>query len=755
MKNTLKQSMSSATKTLILVVIFFFGTLVTQAQIITTVAGNGSGSPLGDGGPAINASLNTPYGISLDFFGNIYIADLNHNRVRKVTASTGIITTIAGNGQTGWWGDGGLAINAQMNSPEGVCADTFGNVYIAEFGNNKVRKIDSAGIITTVVGTGVQGFSGDGGPAIDAQLYGPNGICLDASGNLYITDEFNQRIRKVDALTGIITTIAGNGSADYSGDGGLAINAKLHYPIGICVDISGNVYIADAYNHRIRKVAALTGIISTVAGNGIGQGMSQGWYSGDGGPAIDAGLNLPIWVSVDTFGNLYISDHSNNRIRKVDGNGIITTIAGTGVQGFSGDGGPADSAELAGPIGIYADVLGDVYIATNERVRKISCNNTYSQLHSDTTYSIVLVSNDTVVAIQIDTIANIVVTTTDSIFTTTHLNTTTIAKDSLVLTTSECNGITDTMVYVDTTLSSIIVVDTIMHQLIDTVFCGTSVYYEIILDTSYTNTPFLIDTFVIVEIDTVSNSVVTTTDSIFISSHVHTMIIVKDSTIFTVGQCSGSIIANTTYFDTTVNSNVISDTLVCESSDTVACPTSTYSQVMLVDSSAGSILLSVDTFVTVQIDTVANDVITVTDSMFVSTYANTTTIVKDSTVFTVYQCSGAVDSIMYIDTSISSATVLDTVVHQSSDTALINTTVANIDILANMKVYPNPFSDKINIDVGDEIVDVVLTDALGRILMQTKGSGHIVIQPNVLSGVYFLRVTYNNKAPVMIKVIAE
>ena len=217
-----------------------------------------------------------------------------------------------------------------------MAVDASGNLYIADTGNNRIRKVSATGIITTVAGNGSAGYSGDGGPATSAQLDGPEGVAVDGSGNLYIADTCNNRIRKVSA-TGIITTVAGNGSAGYSGDGGPATSAQLSLPAGVAVDGSGNLYIADSGNNRIRKVSA-TGIITTVAGNG-----SPG-YSGDGGPATSAQLNQPAGVAVDASGNLYIADSSNNRIRKVSATGIITTVAGNGFDGYSGDGGPATSA---------------------------------------------------------------------------------------------------------------------------------------------------------------------------------------------------------------------------------------------------------------------------------------------------------------------------------------------------------------------------------------------------------------------------
>ena len=221
-----------------------------------------------------------------------------------MNSTTGIITTIAGNGIAGYSGDGGLATNAELNNPYGVAVDSNGNIYIADTNNNRIRKVNSTtGIITTIAGNGTAGYSGDGGLATNAELYYPYGVAVDSNGNIYIADTYNNRIRKVNSTTGIITTIAGNGTAGYSGDGGPATNAQLNYPYGVAVDSSGNIYIADTDNNRIRKVNSTTGIITTIAGNG------NPGYSGDGGPATNAELYDPSGVAVDSNGNIYIADY--------------------------------------------------------------------------------------------------------------------------------------------------------------------------------------------------------------------------------------------------------------------------------------------------------------------------------------------------------------------------------------------------------------------------------------------------------------
>jgi uncharacterized protein (TIGR03437 family) len=327
--------------------------------IITTVAGNGGGGFSGDGGPATSASLG-PIGVAVDSDGNLYISDLGNSRVRKVSGGT--ITTIAGGGAFRFSGDGGPATSALFNAPEGLTLDSAGNLYIADFANNRIRKV-SGGTITTIAGNGAFGFSGDGGPATSASLNEPFGAAVDSAGSLYIADDGNSRVRKV--FGGMITTVAGNGAPGFSGDGGLATSASLLGPQGVAIDPAGNLYIADAYNNRIRKVSG--GTITTVAGNGVAG------FAGDGGPATSAQLYYPSDVAVDSAGNLYIADNYNNRIRKVSG-GTITTVAGNGASGFSGDGGPATAASLNGPSGVAVDTSGSLYIAdtSNCRVRMVS-----------------------------------------------------------------------------------------------------------------------------------------------------------------------------------------------------------------------------------------------------------------------------------------------------------------------------------------------------------------------------------------------
>jgi len=343
-----------------------------QTYTIYTAAGNETegGGPFfgGDNGPATSALLYSPYGIAVDNDGNLYIADSGNCRIRKV--SKGVITTVAGNGKpelgTSFSGDGGPATSAPLSGPVGVAVDSAGNIYIADVNKFRIFEV-SNGVITTVAGSGghgqfdAGGFGGDGGPATSAWLNEPSGVAVDSAGNIYIADSGNNRIREVSI--GVITTVAGGGSS--LGDGGPATSAQLNGPSGIAVDAAGNLYIADTYNNRIRKVA--NGVITTVAGDGA-QGLG-----GDGGPAISAQVFRPQGAAVDSSGSLYIADTINNRIRKV-ANGVVTTVAGDGaytIYGFSGDGGPATSAQLDAPMGVAPDSAGNVYIAdtNNDRIR--------------------------------------------------------------------------------------------------------------------------------------------------------------------------------------------------------------------------------------------------------------------------------------------------------------------------------------------------------------------------------------------------
>lgn len=333
-------------------------------RIIQTIAGTGVPGFSGDGGPAVAAQLNSPATVVPGPAGLLYIADVRNHRIRRVDAQ-GIISTVAGTGRPGFGGDGGPAIEAQLNQPLGLTVDAQGNLYIADTLNHRIRKVDVEGRITTAAGNGREGYSGDGGPALEASLSRPVGLTLDAEGNLYIADVFNHRIRKVDTQ-GRISTVAGNGEAGFGGDGGPAVQASLFRPRDVAVDETGNLYIADTDNNRIRRVGG-DGIITTIAGTG-----DMG-FSGDGGPATEARLNLPRSVAVDSTGCLFISDMGNLRIRQVNREGIIITVVGNGEFGFSGDGGPATQARLGLPRGVRLDSSGAIYIADldNHRVRVV------------------------------------------------------------------------------------------------------------------------------------------------------------------------------------------------------------------------------------------------------------------------------------------------------------------------------------------------------------------------------------------------
>ncbi len=352
---------------------YFFGFLLlfvcfyVHAQIITTIAGNGTVGYSGDRGPATAATYRSAQELGVDAIGNLYLSDAGTSVVRKVNTA-GIITTFAGNGTAGFSGDNSPATAAKISSPECIAFDGKGNVYFMDYGNGRVRKVDTAGIITTFAGNGTL-YTGDGVPATSTGIAGGEGLCIDAAGNIYIST--GNRILKVNTV-GLLTTFAGNGIAGTSGDGGLATAASIWSGVGtISMDALGNMYIVDSAGARIRKINT-SGIITTVAGNGT-------WgFSGDGAPATAAQLNKSCCAFPDNCGNLYIGDTYNNRIRKVDGHGIITTIAGTGYGaptsgGYGGDGGPATAAEFYFPGLGNLDKNSNIYIsdAYNYRIRMI------------------------------------------------------------------------------------------------------------------------------------------------------------------------------------------------------------------------------------------------------------------------------------------------------------------------------------------------------------------------------------------------
>ena len=352
---------------------------------ITTAAGNGTAGFSGDGGPGPQAQLSFPFGdqdlefghIAVDPQGNVYIADKGNHRIRRL-AVNGTISTIAGTGTRGFSGDGGLATQAQLSFPCGLAADRFGNLFLTDQGNQRLRKIDARGVITTIAGDGTPAFSGDGGPALRASLNEPSAVALDASGNVYIADYLNDRVRVVNNQSGIITTIAGNGQHgdDLPGQDNVpGASIRLGYPSALVVDGAGNLYISDHHNNCIRVVNLQNGQIRRIAGSARHAGETP---RGDGGPALVADLDWPVGLALDAAGNLFIADFHDNAVRRVASplaaNAMITRVAGTGVRGFLGDQGPASEAFLDYPSGLAIDANGNLFIGDwhNQRVRKVA-----------------------------------------------------------------------------------------------------------------------------------------------------------------------------------------------------------------------------------------------------------------------------------------------------------------------------------------------------------------------------------------------
>ncbi|MDH5789198.1 MAG: hypothetical protein OEZ27_01270, partial [Nitrospinota bacterium] len=305
---------------------------------ITTVAGNGTVGFSGDGGPATQASLNLPSGLAVDNKGNLYISDRSNNRVRVVN-SKGIINTVAGNGKDGYHGDNMPALKATLDKPFGLAIDKDNNLYIADRGNNRIRKVDSSGLISTVAGDGGFYFIGDNGPAYRASIAGPTGVAVDDKGNVYIADRSNNRIRMVDSL-GMIRTVMGTGQRDYNGDSELARETNLHLPFGVALDKKGDLLVIDRSHYRIRKLIMKGNKVTTLAGNGVKQ------FGGDGGPSQGANLEFPHGIDVDSKDNVIFADKAHFRIRKITPKGIISTIAGSGIRGNIGNGGPALKASI-------------------------------------------------------------------------------------------------------------------------------------------------------------------------------------------------------------------------------------------------------------------------------------------------------------------------------------------------------------------------------------------------------------------------
>jgi sugar lactone lactonase YvrE len=348
---------------------------------IQSYAGTGAAGYSGDNGNAASAQFHLPIFVDFDSSQNLFIADWANNAIRRIDPS-GKITTVAGTGVSGYSGDGGPAAEAEMSTPNTVIVDKYGSIYISDWGNNVVRKVNPKGIISTYAGNGLQGYSGDGGSALSAELDGPTGIAIDNSGNLYISDSNSNVIRKVNS-SGNISTFAGTGGVGrYSGDGGPALSAKFNSPSSLAFDLSGNLLVSDYNNGVIRKIDA-TGTVTTIVGNG-----TPG-FLGDGGPATSSELNSPGEVTVDFLGNLFVADTGNNRIRKINTSGIISTIAGNGNQGFSGNNGPATAAQLNNPTGVVSDSSGNLYLADelNNCIRKIVLNTAGQQDQTSTTSS--------------------------------------------------------------------------------------------------------------------------------------------------------------------------------------------------------------------------------------------------------------------------------------------------------------------------------------------------------------------------------
>ena len=350
-------------RSVLLLVVFIARNAWAQGTI-TTYAGNGTAGFSGDSGPATQASINRVVALTADAAGNLYAAEEVNNRIRKIDAN-GVITTVAGNGSPGFAGDGGPAAQAQLNAPLGVCTDVAGNVYVNDNGNKRIRKVSLNGTITTLAGNGSAVHGGDGGPALSASFVIPVRCAVDRNSNLYIADQGAQRVRKIDP-SGNISTYAGTGAQGFFGDGGPATAAALNNPTALATDSSGNLYITDQFNNRIRRVDTL-GVIQTVAFNGSPN------YGGDGGPATSASSSFPGSIAIDGAGSLLIVDTLANRLRKVTG-GVIATVAGNGAPGFSGDNGPALQAMFNGPFAVAVDARGNVYVGdiANNRIRKIT-----------------------------------------------------------------------------------------------------------------------------------------------------------------------------------------------------------------------------------------------------------------------------------------------------------------------------------------------------------------------------------------------
>ena len=342
--------------------------MLAQQGIIQTVLGNGEEGWEGDGGPALEAACQLPYACEFDSQGNMIVCMGRQHRIRRVDARTGIISLVAGNGEPGYAGDGGPALDAVMNQPYGLAVDLNGDIYFAQRFDPAVRKIDgSTGVISTVAGTGEFGYSGDGGPGNEAMLREPNDLFLDGRGGLLIADIQDQRIRRVDLETGLITTLAGTGEKSRAGDGMPAAEASLMGPRAVCMDRQGNIFIAEREGNGVRKISA-DGILTTLAGTDAMAG-----YTGDGGPALSATWGAPKAMRCDLNDNIIVVDTENFAVRRIDSQtGIVTNIAG-GREGRDGDGGPAVDAGISRAHGCGISADGNLFIADthNHRVRMV------------------------------------------------------------------------------------------------------------------------------------------------------------------------------------------------------------------------------------------------------------------------------------------------------------------------------------------------------------------------------------------------
>jgi sugar lactone lactonase YvrE len=341
-----------------------------QSQTIYTVAGNGTQGFSGDGITATQTNLFYPTTVACDDSGNFYVCDDWNQRIRKVEKATGKIVTVAGTGVAGYTSDGVSATSSELNYPVGIAiVDSLGKLYIADTYNQRIRLVNLfTGEISTVAGLGSAGYSGDGGLAVNAELHTPTGIAADLHGNLFIADEYNNCIRKVVDSTGVITTVVGTDTSGYNGDNRTAVSAWLNQPTAVTLDRNGNIYIADQGNSRVRKVTVATGMISTIAGK------DTAGFAGDGDSATRAKLWGPNGLVLDPAGNVYISDGYNNRIRFLNSvTGIISTVAGDDTAGYSGDNRSAAAARLYKPVGVALDPLGNLFIADtyNNRVREV------------------------------------------------------------------------------------------------------------------------------------------------------------------------------------------------------------------------------------------------------------------------------------------------------------------------------------------------------------------------------------------------